>query len=311
MLLAIGGYSQNCEYIEEIKSLLRQTDSLGNELKKQKEYLEVQKKYMNDTLIPSHLEEKNSLNNEISILQKQVNSLNGRIEKLDTKNIEALEQQILEKDELINSQKEKISKQTLDLALERSKCESQIAEKYSEGEQAIRNQISAYYMSKSFDELIQSCSKTIIQRDILILGNNNVAIHKLNNLLIYFNAQETLSVKVDSQNIQNAFSQLKGINENSKAVNIILKKIEKYEKVNSELAETVKDLQVLDTQLVANNEFTNKEKYIKIIVSLTEFLRNYSFNFKDYPYLTEVVLEIINRKQRDANANIDDLINKL
>ena len=37
----------------------------------------------------------------------------------------------------------------------------------------------------------------------------------------------------------------------------------------------------------------------------------YHFNFTDYPYLSELVLETMKRKQKDANSDISDLVEKL
>jgi len=46
----------------------------------------------------------------------------------------------------------------------------------------------------------------------------------------------------------------------------------------------------------------------EIMAELSDYFYNYSFDFAEYPYLTGIVMEIINRKQRDANADISDLM---
>ena len=46
----------------------------------------------------------------------------------------------------------------------------------------------------------------------------------------------------------------------------------------------------------------------EILAELSDYFYNYSFDFAEYPYLSGIVMEIINRKQKDANADISDLM---
>ena len=54
-----------------------------------------------------------------------------------------------------------------------------------------------------------------------------------------------------------------------------------------------------------------KKKLDKILAEFSFFIFNYEFNFLDYPYLSDIILEIIKRKQPNADADISNLLNKL
>ena len=54
-----------------------------------------------------------------------------------------------------------------------------------------------------------------------------------------------------------------------------------------------------------------KSKLNKILSELSTFIFGYNFNFVDYPYLTDIVLEIIKRKQPNPDADINDLLEKI
>ena len=54
-----------------------------------------------------------------------------------------------------------------------------------------------------------------------------------------------------------------------------------------------------------------KSKLNKIISELSNFIFVYNFNFIDYPHLSEIVLEIIKRKQPNPDADISDLLKKI
>jgi hypothetical protein len=52
-------------------------------------------------------------------------------------------------------------------------------------------------------------------------------------------------------------------------------------------------------------------KKIIVLSEISVYIFNYDFNFTYYPYLSNIVLEIIKRKQPDADADISDLLNAL
>ncbi len=51
-------------------------------------------------------------------------------------------------------------------------------------------------------------------------------------------------------------------------------------------------------------------KLNKILSELSKFIFDYNFNFVDYPYFSDIVLDIIKRKQPNPDADIVDLLKK-
>jgi hypothetical protein len=54
-----------------------------------------------------------------------------------------------------------------------------------------------------------------------------------------------------------------------------------------------------------------KQKFNKILSEISLYIFNYDFNFVDYPYLSDIVLEIMKRKQPNPDADITYLLAKL
>ncbi len=87
--------------------------------------------------------------------------------------------------------------------------------------------------------------------------------------------------------------------------------LEMYKLRNEGLNIAITKIIELDKKFVANDDYTQNTKLLDILAELSWYFRNYRFNFIDYPYLSNIVLDIMKLKQKNANADISDLLSKL
>ncbi|MDI9312327.1 MAG: hypothetical protein QM535_19110, partial [Limnohabitans sp.] len=189
-------------------------------------------------------------------------------------------------------------------------CELKSIQENKNGKQEVFSSIIITYKNKTLDELIENSTLSSVQRDASIIGNNTEIQQILLSMQTYYNSKRVLDEKYNKQNVENAITQLKTIEQTKQVLNLI-EKLSDYELRNNALKKTIDKITDIDINFKANDDFTQKEKFKDIIVELSWYFRNYQFNMKDYPYLTEKILEIIKLKQKDANENIAYLKEKL
>jgi len=250
--------------------------------------------------------EKCELNKKIKTLESSVADLNKNKIKVERDNLQAkfdsLTLKVTELNKLISS-KDKQLIQENELGVKKS-----IQEK-EKGKQEVLNQIIKTY-NKPFDELIKNSTLKTVERDMSIVGDKTEVQPKLLSLQIYFNSELVLSEKYSEQKVENAITKLKSI-EQTELVLKLTDKLSKYKLCNDGLKTTIDKILEIDKKFVANDEYTQKTKLNDVLNELAWYFRNYRFNFTDYPYLTEIVLEIIKLKQKDANTDIANLKDKL
>jgi hypothetical protein len=172
------------------------------------------------------------------------------------------------------------------------------------------------YQSRQFDDLIKSSTRESVQRDLRLAGDNPDVNKTLSDLDKYFSAQELLTKRYDEYGISNAQTQLKAVNQHSELLNSLKDKVENYSIFSTGLKETMNKIAELDQNESVSGlgEEIEKQKFNKILKILTEissYIFNYDFMLPDYPFLSDILLEIIKRKWPDADADISDLLQKL
>jgi chromosome segregation ATPase len=233
---------------------------------------------------------KNKLKIERDTLQKQVERLNA--------NVAELNQRISDKDKQIDEQ-QKNGEQKAKQEKEKGKNET------------LKNIVNSY--NKKFDDLIKSSTKLSVQRDILLVGAKEEVKQVLSDLAQYFNAKELLSQKFDATKIKKEQTGLNQIQQQSELLNKLKEHIEDYQTLNDGLKKSIEKIIVLDKQesVSGMDEEIQKQKFNKILAEISSYIFNYDFNFVDYPYLSDIVLEIIKLKQPDADANITNILKKI
>jgi|GEM_PF-1005303 len=335
-LVCISHEAYTQDLIKELQRLTLVNDSLQKAFKLEKGTLEQKIKISNDSitqLIAVHKTETLSLNAMIRDLKSDTANLNKLIKKLDKKKIEKIEQQLyqkadsllrlknllLDKENHIITIKQESEKQIFAIKQEgenrviaiKQEGEKKEQQKYIAGQQSVFHQIAIKYQSMSFNDLVNISSKASVERDLPLVGDNDAAKQKLQNLQKYFVAQSMLEHKYDAQNMQNALNHLNSITEKSELLDKLKTRIEDYKLCSDALKITIGKILKLDNNFNANDDYAQKTKLQDILVELAWYFRNYQFNFTDYPYLADIVLEIMTKKQRDANADMSVLFSKL
>jgi hypothetical protein len=91
-----------------------------------------------------------------------------------------------------------------------------------------------------------------------------------------------------------------------------LRNLQKYFVAEQVLSKKYNENKVKTTQTkLGSLDQTELVIHMTDILRKYELRRNYRFNFYDYPYLSEIVLEIMKQKQKDANTDVSYLLDKL
>jgi chromosome segregation ATPase len=240
-----------------------------------------------------------SLKSDLSDLGKYKSQKKTIDAQLQTKSdsITLLKNQLLEKDKQI--------------ATTRQQGDQKACEEREKGKAEALANIVNTYKSRQFDDLIKSSTKESVLHDRQLADNNAEIKPILSDLLIYFNAIELLAKKYDAAQIKNAQTQFNQIKQKSALLDKLKENIEYYQDFNDALKETIDKLVNLDKRKAADGDLEiQKLKFNEIVTELTTYMYNY-YDYGNYPYLSDIVLEIIKRKKPNADADIKDLFNKL
>lgn len=295
-----NAYSQ--DLIKEIQKLTLANDSL------QKQVI----KPLNDSILKlnsAHSIEIAKLNEQIKLLEIEKSDLNKKIKTLESSVAELNKNKIKVERNNLKAKCDSLIIKVKELENLISAKDQQIAQEKEKGKSEILNQIIQTY-NKPLDELIINTNIKSVERDMSIVGDKTVVQQKLLSLQKYYNSEQVLNEKYSEQRVENALTQLKSI-EQTELVLKLIDKLSKYKLCNDGLKTTIDKILEIDKKFVANDEYTQKTKLNDGLAEIAWYFRNYRFNFIDYPYLSEIVLEIIKLKQKDANTDIATLKEKL
>lgn len=306
-----NAYTQ--DLIKEIQKLTLANDSL------QKQVI----KPLNDSILKlnsAHSNEIAKLNEQLKALENEKSELNKKIKTLESTVAELNKNKIkVERDNLqakcdsliikVKELENLISAKDKQIAKEKELGQQKSIQEKEKGKSEILNLIIQTY-NKPLDELIINTNIKSVERDMSIVGDKTIVQQKLLSLQKYYNSEQVLNEKYSEQRVENALTQLKSI-EQTELVLKLIDKLSKYKLCNDGLKTTIDKILEIDKKFVANDEYTQKTKLNDVLAEIAWYFRNYRFNFIDYPYLSEVVLEIIKLKQKDANTDIAILKEKL
>jgi hypothetical protein len=265
-------------YQEELKTLVADKEKLSKELYSAN-------KKVSDLQPEKISKERESLQNLVNITKTDNSKL---VNKIDS----------IEKEIVIVSQQ----------------CEKKVLQEKENGKHEVLANLVNTYKNKPFDYLVKCSSIESIQRDILLVGDSMKVKLVLNDLLIYLNAKEQLTKKFDAVQIKNTQMQLNKIIQKSDLVNKIKETVEKYQEFNKGLKSMLNEIKEIDNKIPEGEgvgEDTRKTKFNLIYLEISSYIFNYNLNFTDYPYLSDIVLQTIKRKQPNIDADVTDLLNKL
>jgi hypothetical protein len=284
-----------------------------------------QLKFLNETLIKQLQASKDSIRrldslNKVTILS--LNKKNGNVEpdktestnqkkKSDKDIIKDLKASNQKNTDLITLLNDSIKKKDSLIIVTKNKSILTEQEKFKEGQQFVYDKIGKIYQNSTLDSLIKYSTKQSVERDSQLVINNAEAVKKWQALQIYFAAQQILKEKYDDQKLKNAQMQLASVTQKSELLDELKKKLPKYKLYSDSLKTTIGRIINYDQRFDANNEDLQKAKQQHILLELSSYFHNYRFNYTDYPYLADIVLDIMKRKQKDANTDISKLLTEL
>ncbi len=284
-----------------------ENNNLKNELQVVNQRIaELSSFYKKDTL---NLQKQISdLRNEVSVEKNKVSDLNeNKIKKerdhLNSK-VDSLNILLSKKEQIIVEKENQITNEKLNVQTTATNAKKV-------GKEEVLSEISNFYKNKLFDDLIISSTKESIARDMQLLVNNLELKPLLTELQNYFKAQDLLSEKCDAVQIKNAQANLNQIIRQSQLLDALKNNLQDYNDFNTKLKETIAQVVSLDKSKSADgNSVIQKLKFNEIVTSLADYMYNY-YDYTNYPYLSNIIIEIIKRKQFDADKNIEDLLVKL
>jgi len=251
-----------------------------------------------------------SQTNQIA-LSDTIKSLRSDLSNLETfrQQKESIEDLLKTKSDSLALLKTQLSDKDQQIASAKLQSDQKARAEYERGKTEVLAKLVSTY-KKPFDDLIKSSSKESVMRDIQLLGNNADVMTVLNDLRIYFNALDILSKKFDLAQMKNTQTQLNQIKQESTLLKKLKENFGSYHIFNDGLKETLNNLIKLDRleSVAGMDQVTQNNKFNKIMSELSAYIFNYDFNFSDYPYLSDIVLEIIKRKQPNADADVTDLL---
>jgi hypothetical protein len=271
------------------------------------------------------IQEKASLEEDIKSSENIINSLQKTAKSLKDSllllvevkkfkdNKKEFEAQLKTKTDSIILLKNQLSEKDKQIAETRQQGYEKAKQETKRGKQEALANIVNSYKNPNFDDLIKSSTRESVQRDLQLAGDNPEIKQTLSDLDKYFSAKELLTKRYDEYGISNAQKQLKTVNQRSESLDRLKENMENYGNFSKGLKETMNKIAELDGQesVSGMGEEIKKQKLNKILTEISPYIFNYDFNLSDYPYLSDILLEIIKRKLPDADADITDLLQKL
>ena len=192
------------------------------------------------------------------------------------------------------------------LISERSTQKERNNERYQKGRMDVLNMIEESYRG-NFEELIKTMQNPT-GRDLDIIGSDNTS---LNNLNVFFSAKNVLNERYAEKRVKESRANLSKLPQ-TQSVKDLDATLNYYKYCFDELKNVVEKIIDIDKRKTAGNDseiviFKRND----IIAILADYIFNYRFSFDKYPYLANIVTEILERKHSDPDADISDLLKLL
>lgn len=322
LILCNTYFAQSQDLIKEIKKLTLENDSLKSQIIKPlkielKESIEKNRNEISILKVKLNALEKDTITFKKKILElnKEIADLNKN--KLTLENIKLQDQinLLTEKINSLNLINEKNSKLINDKDTQIK--DVAIREKES-GKKEIVTSIINSYKNRKFDDLVDISTLETVQRDKQLIGNNSEIFEILEDLETYFNAKELVYQKFDVNYINLNKNKLNQIKRESVLIKSLNEQLDNYNTLSLKLKETIININVFDDKLSKKNmvgegidKSTRQEKLDKIFSVLLPYIFDYDIKYNDYPYLFDIILDIIKRKQSNTDEEISDLLKKI
>lgn len=308
ILYTLSAYSQidSTIYLKYEEKII-ENHILKTELLSLKEnYADLRTSYSVDTTtLKSHIKE---LDIEILAYKQQILNLSKNNLKYERDSLQIISDSLKK---IISVNAQIIQEKEKELNIEKENTKKAFLDGEKQGKNEVLTILDNTYTLNSFDELISSSTKETINRDLALINTEAKHNPVLNDLKIYFNAAELLSAKYDEKKLNAAEVELNGIERSSKLLKSLQEDISNYSDYSQELKETISRIIQLDKEKLANNDSEIQErKFSEIVTIITEYMYDNS-NYRRYPYISNILFEILDRKYKNADASIVDLLEVL
>lgn len=165
----------------------------------------------------------------------------------------------------------------------------------------------------SFMQLLESSSIVSLESDLKIsqiLDMDKNIQKDINDALIYKRAEAVLNKKYDKATCDAEISKLQTIKEN-KVAGQLVEILKQYEIITVNLQSTIKDIQKKDLFKAEKIENLIAEKRKDFFLLIEDFIKVTEVDLIKYKYLNQVITDLKKRKNKNIDANIDDLLMKL
>jgi hypothetical protein len=130
-------------------------------------------------------------------------------------------------------------------------------------------------------------------------------------LIKYFEAKSLFDTHFDTEKTKKVQTELNTIKQPSALLDKLKTQIENYQLIDKGFRDCLIKINTIDKKETAgNDEFIKKQKLSKILTEVSDYIFNYDFNFPDYPYLSNILSQVINIKFPNPDQDISKLINK-
>jgi carboxypeptidase C (cathepsin A) len=290
-------YSQ--DYFGEIKKQAVEIDSLKREIKSNNQNSEKRLQHVSEVI--------NILQMEIQAFQKDSVEIHNYLNEKPK-----IEDQIKQKTDSLRLLKIEISDTKQKIYDKNREWENKAEERYKEGQQNVYAKfVSIYNGYKSFTDLITATTELSVERDLSLFANSEGPKQKLKDLHRYFASLKVLNEKYNEQRRTFAINQLDSISQKSELIDKLRTNLIDYKICSEGLKKSIESIIQIDNREKVNNPEIQKLKLEKILSILSTYIFNFNFNMNDYPYLSNILVEIIKRKQPNADADISDLVENL
>lgn len=294
-------------FLKNYEEKILENSKLKNDLHTVKKNLsDLSDAYKKDTLALQ--KQIKDLRDEVSSEKQKVSDLNKNKIKEERDN---LQRKVDSLNTVVSIQNQTIADREKQITKEKADAKTIANNAKNDGKAEALVSIVNSYKSRLFDDLIESSTKESVARDMNLVSNYPEVNSVLNDLQIYFNALELLSEKYDAVQTKNAQIQLSHIKRESKLLFTLKNDVDFYQDFTSAFKETIVKIITLDNhKWVDGDAGIQKSKFNDIVTILADYMYNY-YDYNNYPYLSDLVLEIIKRKKLNADADISDLLKKL
>lgn len=316
---------QEVEVVKQDQATINTINTLMAEKKADKEHFKAQldllkKTQLNtiDSLQAVIKTEKNNFDDTIDLLEKKgdtIKDLNKELSKYEKfkkekKEIDILINQKTDSITLLTNQKFELNQK---ISNEKIACEQKILIENEKVRNEMLTKTASIYEDNTYEYLIGFLSKKLIARDKeLLLGSKELE-QMFTDLNCYFEAKALLEDSYDSVKINDALTKLNKINKQSESLDKLKENLENYELLDKGLNDCLIRIDALDKKesVSGMGEDIEKLKFNKILTILTEhsnYMFSYDLNFVDYPYLTNVLYQVIKLKFPNPDRDISKFI---